>query len=204
MSFKSPKVRCNFCFARVTGDFQVAASLQESSLAPLPYCIFKYRPYVQNRIPCYFFVLFTLKHSLYSAEKNQKARTRYSEEVTRACMITVNWPLYWLRTLDATCFDWHSAYLFVHQRMRPSPSAAHAVNCSNAKNSDVLKLRGFAWNYSTIRYGIVSNNRSYSTNASKKIFDNLAPFIFAGYITNTWTVHCLSLSWSQGFTGCYI
>lgn len=72
--------------------------------------------------------------------------------------------------------------------------------------------KGFAWNYSTDEYGIVSDNRGYWTNASKKILDNLAPVIFAGYIAKEiyeWVrmsepVHCLPLSWGQGFTGSYI
>lgn len=142
----------------------------------------------------YLFFLVYFQTSLIFSRKNQS-----KVEIFKRWFWSLNFlPLLAQHSDATTCFDQYSACLLVHKNMRSLSRVARVANCLNAMNSEIPELKGFAWNYSTDRYWIVSNNRGYLTNASKKIFDNLAPVIFAGNIMkeiwvskNEWT-HPLS------------
>lgn len=111
----------------------------------------------------------------------------------------------------SSCFDRRSALFARTCKRGPLSSCYPCGKLPRRHRFRRPELKGFAWNYSTDRYGIVSDNGGSSTRYSKKIFDNLALVIFVGRHRggDIWarvriSVHCLPLSRGQSFTGSYI
>lgn len=166
----------------------------------LRYCIFKCR----KRIPVVLLnrICFLLSHILNIKQKNQKRGRGILEMLLERTRLPRISPFTGSGLWRYHLF-WSVVSVFVCAR--EYEAIVECCPCSKLPQCREFRrpeLKGFAWNYSTDRYGIVSDNRGYSTNASKKIFDNLALVIFAEYITKEiseweWVnpVHCLPLSW---------
>lgn len=80
----------------------------------------------------------------------------------------------------SSCFDRCSALFARTGKRGPLSSCYPCGKLPRCRGFRRPELKGFAWNYSTDRYGIVSDNGGSSTGYSMKIFDNLAPVIFVG------------------------